>query len=218
MKAAGYIRVSSRAQDYATQRHALEQAARGRGHEIVRWFEETRSGGRNAPRPQLDALLEAIHRGEFAIVYVFRLDRLTRRGMRDTLAVVDRMHQRGCALISAGEAWFDLRGPWGELILAVIGWAAQQELAALGERIAAARTRVEAEGKHWGRPRACNLELVARIDAMASAGKSQRKIAVALKIKRPTVAAVLARKGAYAGLPPRSQKRPNGAADPGPAK
>jgi len=48
---------------------------------------------------------------------------------------------------------FSFGGPGGEIVLAVLAWAAQIERASIGERIAAARTRVEASGGHWGRPR-----------------------------------------------------------------
>jgi DNA invertase Pin-like site-specific DNA recombinase len=38
------------------------------------------------------------------------------------------------------------------VVIAVVAWAAQMERQALGERISAARARVEAKGGRWGRP------------------------------------------------------------------
>ena len=41
---AAYVRVSSRAQDHATQRAAIEQAATARGDAIGAWYAEKVSG------------------------------------------------------------------------------------------------------------------------------------------------------------------------------
>jgi len=43
MTAAAYVRVSSRSQDHATQRHTIERAAAARGDTLARWFVEKRS-------------------------------------------------------------------------------------------------------------------------------------------------------------------------------
>jgi|HubBroStandDraft_1064217.scaffolds.fasta_scaffold21556_4 DNA invertase Pin-like site-specific DNA recombinase len=67
------------------------------------------------------------------------------------------------------------------------------ERLAIGERIAAARDRVEAEGGHWGRPRRVDAPTLKRAKAMRAAGQSLRDIAIALKTPKSTVAAALAR-------------------------
>jgi hypothetical protein len=45
---------------------------------------------------------------------------------------------------------FDLNGPAAEIVLAVLSWAAKMERLVINERIAAARERVEAEGRRTG--------------------------------------------------------------------
>lgn len=208
MLVAAYIRVSSRSQDYDTQKDAIERAASARGDKIALWCAEKRRGETKL-RPELDALIARVHRGEIRRVYVFRLDRVTRGGMRDMFAIVDGLRARGCALVSTAEPWLDLEGPFAELVCAVLGWAAQQELRAIGDRISAARTRMKRQGKRWGRPARCDRDTVQAIDRLAASGKSQRDIARALKVKRPTIASVLARKGAYERIPRAAEKQPS---------
>jgi len=66
------------------------------------------------------------------------------------------------------------------------------ERLAINERISAARERVEAEGRKWGRPSRFDATGLARVKALRSEGRSIREIAVALKVPRSTVARALA--------------------------
>jgi DNA invertase Pin-like site-specific DNA recombinase len=181
-----YLRVSSRAQDHATQRAAIERAAEARGDQITVWYAEKKSAGTLA-RPELDRLRAAARTGDIVKLYLFRLDRLTRSGIRDTFEVVEELHRHGVELVSVADG-FDLNGPAAEVILAVIAWAAKMERLAINERIAAARERVEAEGRAWGRPRRLDDQAVARVQSLRRAGRSLRQISVALKVPLATVA------------------------------
>lgn len=198
MKAAAYLRVSSRSQDLASQRAALERAAAARGDELVDWFVEKQSG-RTLARPILDSVRELVRRGHIRKLFVFRLDRLTRSGIRDTLDVVEELRRGGCELVTVADG-FELGGPAADVVLAVLAWAAQMERAALGERIAAARASAET----WGRPRAAGPALVRKVlelgDFMKGGGPlTQRRIAAETGLSRSTVAAILAEKGPYSG-------------------
>ena len=98
---------------------------------------------------------------------------------------------------------FDLNGPAAEIILAVLAGGAKMERLAINERIAAARERVEAEGRNWGRPRRIDPAALARIVALRGEGRTIREIAVALKIPRSTVGQAVARpKELPANAPP----------------
>lgn len=204
---AAYIRVSTRQQDFSSQKDAIERAARARGDQIERFFSEKKSGGLSsaAGRPALHELLAAVRAGELSKVYVFRIDRLSRGGIRDTLAVVDQLKAGGCSLVTVSDG-FDLEGPAAPVVLAVMAWAAQMERQALGERISAARDRVEAAGGGWGRPRRVDPGTLDRARAMRLRGRSLRDIAVALKIPRSTISAALSGKGHYADTPKAGQK------------
>jgi DNA invertase Pin-like site-specific DNA recombinase len=188
MNVAAYVRVSSKAQDHATQRAAIVRAAIGRGDEVGEWYAEKMSG-KTLARPELDRLRAAVRAGEVRRLYVYRLDRLTRSGIRDTLEVVDELRRAGCELVSIADG-FDLAGPAAEIILAVMAWAAKMERLAINERVSAARVRLEAEGRPWGRPPRLDDATRAAILARRAAGESVREVAVALKVPRSTVARV----------------------------
>ena len=76
-------------------------------------------------------------------------------------------------------------------VLAVLAWPQRPKRAAINERIAAARERVEAEGRKWGRPSRFDAAGLARVKALRVEGRSIREIAVALKVPRSTVARAL---------------------------
>jgi DNA invertase Pin-like site-specific DNA recombinase len=209
MAAAAYLRVSSGGQTVKAQRRAVELAARARGERIGAggWFSETASAGR-LERPALAALRAAVRAGRFSRVYVFRLDRLTRSGIRDTLALVEEFRRHGAELVSVADG-FELGGPAADVVLAVLAWAAQMERRALGERIRAARARVEATGGRWGRPRRLDPTTVAQAEQMRRArpGYSIRKIAAALKVPRSTLADALAGRGHYQRCPSSARRK-----------
>lgn len=186
---AAYVRVSSSSQDLASQSAAIAQAARARGDRLELWFREKVSG-RTLDRPVLKQVRAAARRGELRKLYVFRIDRLTRSGIRDTLALLEELERGGCKVVTVADG-FDLEGPARELVLAMIAWGAQMERIALGERISAARARVEKAGGRWGRPR--RTFDVARARKLAAAGKTLRQIAAALKVPRSTLADALER-------------------------
>ena len=53
MTATAYLRVSSKTQDFPTQRAAIERAASARGDSIGTWYAEKKSG-KSLTRPELD--------------------------------------------------------------------------------------------------------------------------------------------------------------------
>jgi DNA invertase Pin-like site-specific DNA recombinase len=199
---AAYVRVSSRSQNHAAQRSAIEQAARARGDRVRRWFSEKQSS-RKLDRPALAELVAAARRGRVRKLYVFRIDRLSRSGIRSTLALLETLREAGCSVVTVADG-FDLEGPGAELVLAMIAWAAKQERDALGERIRAARARVEAKGGAWGRPR--RAFDVARARELRRHGRSVRYIAAALKVPKSTLAIALSRKPTPKTPSPASRK------------
>jgi len=188
--AVAYVRVSSRTQDHATQVAAIERAAHARGDTIAHVYAEKKSG-KTIARPELDRLRVDARAGKVARLYLFRLDRLTRSGIRDTFEVVEELRAHGCHIVTTSDG-FDLDGPAAEVVLAVMAWASKMERLAINERISAARDRLEAEGRRWGRPRRMDAATIARAVAMRAEGRSVRDIAVALKVPRATVTRALA--------------------------
>ena len=111
VRAAAYIRVSSKTQTFATQKAAIIQAATARGDTIGHFYEEKRSGN-SLDRPKLAELQGDAQAGKVVKLYVFRIDRLTRRGIRDTLAIVEDFQRHGVTLVTVADG-FDFGGANG---------------------------------------------------------------------------------------------------------
>ncbi|MCC6807833.1 MAG: recombinase family protein [Deltaproteobacteria bacterium] len=188
--AIGYMRISSKSQESATQRAAIERAAAARGDTITSWYDEKMSG-KTLARPELQRLRADVRAGIVSKIYVYRLDRLTRSGIRDTFEVIEELHAHGCQLVSIGDG-FDLAGPAAEIILAVLAWSAKAERQVIGERVAAARMRLEAEGRPWGRPSRLRDGERVQLMKLREQGMSLRQIAVTMRVPKTTVIRALA--------------------------
>jgi len=185
---AAYIRVSTRAQNHSTQRDAIERAAKSRGEKIDRWFAEKQSA-KKLERPVLTEIRDLSRQGYVRKLYVFRLDRLARSGIRDMLMVLEELESHGTKIVSVADG-IDLEGPARDVVVSVLAWAGQWEHRAHGERVSAARARVEAKGGHWGRPRSTTEKQAQEIGERKKKGQSIREISIAMKIPRSTVGAI----------------------------
>ena len=187
MNSAAYIRVSSRSQNLATQRHALSQLIR---EGEVAWYEEKRSA-KTMDRPELRRLLADAAAGRVSKLYLFKLDRLTRSGVADTVNTVDFLRAHGCTVVTAADGLPPLAP--GELpmaasiVLTVLALAAQIELSIKNDRISAARERYAAKNLPWGRPRRHTPEQAAKVAELKAAGKTVRQISMAVHLPRSTV-------------------------------
>ena len=186
---AAYIRVSSPSQDYAYQRHAIETAARARGELVEQWYADIGSGS-TMERPELVRMRHDVDRLLIKRLWVWRLDRLSRSGIVDMFGVVDQIRGSGATLASVADGFALEPGPAGEIMLAMIAWAAEQERIKIRENQEAARRRMLREGRNWGRPRLPDTKRDA-IVAASSRGKSRKEIARELQISRSSVDKVL---------------------------
>ena len=186
-----YVRVSSRAQNDATQRIAIEGAAAARGNRIVGdWYAEKRSAKTTA-RAELVRLRADVRAGTVRKVYVFKLDRLVRTGVADTFAVVEELRRAGVTLVAVADNLTivpDKEDVVSEVLVFALGLAAKMERTAINDRISAARDRVEASGGRWGRPSRVDRATRARARELQREGKTVREIARALKVPRSTIA------------------------------
>jgi DNA invertase Pin-like site-specific DNA recombinase len=190
---AAYVRVSSKAQTLKTQRDAITRAARTRGVLIAEWYAERVSSQND--RPELTRLRKDVRAGKISKLYVYRLDRISRGGICETVNLISEFKLAGCKVETIADG-FSFEGPASDVVLAVLAWAAEMERAVIRERIAAARVRVEASGGAWGRPRVRDERVERKIHALHKdgSGLSIRQIAMSLKIPKSSVALVLSRK------------------------
>ena len=189
-----YVRVSSRAQDYASQRAAIERAAAARGDTIVAWYSEKRSA-KTLAREELQRLRADARMGVINALYVFKVDRLCRSGVADTFQVIEELRRAGVTIIAVADNITIIPNKddvTSEVLVFALGLAAKLERAAINDRISAARERIEAEGGRWGRPSRVDADTRERARQMKADGKTVREIARALKVPRSTIARAVA--------------------------
>ena len=171
-----YIRVSTVEQHEARQMEAMK------GFGIDKYFIEKKSG-KDADRPQLQALLEFVREGD--TVYIHSLDRLA-RSTKDLLAIVEQLQAKGVELHSNKES-IDTSTATGKLMLTMIGAIAEFERQNLLERqregIAIAKEQGKYKGRKQVKPEAWE-EAYAKYKAREI--KSVSELAKSIGISRPT--------------------------------
>lgn len=154
--AAVWLRVSTGRQDSDNQVPDVERFCGHHGYsEAARYTmsDSAWNGGKESGEYQrtLKAALDAAHRGEFSVLVVWALDRITRDGAEGALRIIRQFRDRGCTVVSVQESWLNGSPEIQDVLVAFAGWMAQQESARKSERIKAGLERRRAEGKPVGR-------------------------------------------------------------------
>ena len=160
-RAIAYLRVSTAIQEaegmgLAIQRERVTEHARREGFELLDVVQETASGGvRDSEvfswehRPVLRELVERAKAGEYDVLIVARLDRLSRDYA--TLTVLERMLQRhGVEVVSTAEQNGD--GPIAAYLRGNLALIAELERAMIRERLSAGKAQKRKEGRNIGGP------------------------------------------------------------------
>ena len=198
-RAAIWARVSTEDQHTANQLAELRAWAQRRGLEVADEFVTEDSGwanGNGAKGKAFDAarasLLDGARLGRYTVVLTWAIDRLSRRGIEDTLAALRRLSDAGCAVWSHQETWAeDLRDPrMRELFLAIAAWVAEMESARRSERVKAGLKRRAAEGKPVGgaNSRRGKDKRKRRTDGYSAAWTDERRAALAERNRRRAAA------------------------------
>lgn len=150
MKPAAYIRVSTKDQDYESQRGAVSDwfARTGVPASDVRFFADT-STGDNLRRPELEKLRAAIAAGEVDTVVIWKLDRLS-RSLRDGLNLVADWAEAGVRVVSVTQQ-IDFSGTVGRMLAAVLLGFAQIEQETRRERQRLGIEQAKKGGVYLGR-------------------------------------------------------------------
>jgi DNA invertase Pin-like site-specific DNA recombinase len=142
---------SPEAQRKSTAAHVASRP----GWTLVAHYEDLGRSGYDptTDRPGLEAALATLERGEADALVVYRLDRLTRRGVIEAVELVRRIPRAGAVLVSATESEFDLSTPMGAAIFAMLAAMAEQESANISARTKGAKAVLRDAGSHMsGRP------------------------------------------------------------------
>jgi DNA invertase Pin-like site-specific DNA recombinase len=155
-KTAVWFRVPTDHQEAANQQAGIDQFVAHHGYTVARRYEVSESawnGGKasSAYRARVQQVLDAAHKGEFSVLVVWALDRITQEGAEGALRLIRQLRERGCTLVSVQESWLNGSPEIQDVLVAFAGWMAQQESQRRSERIRAGLERRRAEGKPVGR-------------------------------------------------------------------
>ncbi|TPL98309.1 recombinase family protein [Mesorhizobium sp. B2-3-10] len=174
----GYARVSTEGQDLADQ---LERLAKAGCQQI---FHEKRSG-KNADRAELQSMLLGLRAGDTVLATV--TDRIARDPL-DMLTILRTVKGAGAGLRLLDEPFIDTTSEMSDLILYVVGWAAQWQRRNILRNTAIGRERAMARGVKFGRkPKLCADARRAALDRL-KAGENPRQVAAAFGVSESTIA------------------------------
>ena len=157
MRCVAYIRVSTKEQDEEVQRRGLEEFAKARGIEILKWYVDKGESGAKPfkERPSASQLLAELDSLKPDCVLVWAIDRLG-RGMLGTVSTTLMLEQRGVKVISKKEEFLQMLDPnMRKLILSIFAWVAEFERQRIRER----QEEAWRQGKQKGRPPKVPLEV-----------------------------------------------------------
>ncbi|KSZ56152.1 invertase [Rhodococcus pyridinivorans KG-16] len=182
MATIGYARVSTTDQNPQLQLDALKAAG------AARVFTDHGVSGAKTERPQLDAALDYVRKGETLVVW--KLDRLG-RNTRHVLEVVDALHERGIGFRSLTEG-ITTEGPMGRAMLTIMAAFAQLERDTMIERTRAGLAAAAANGRKGGRRPKLDRTQAARAAELRAKGMTATEIGKVLGCSRATVYRYLA--------------------------
>jgi DNA invertase Pin-like site-specific DNA recombinase len=189
MRIAIYARVSTDKQENANQLDQLRAFAVRQGWVVAVEYVDIVSGSGKKARPQFERMMLAASQKQFDLVLFWRLDRLSREGVRMTLTYLERLDSWGIAWRSYQEPYLDSCGVMKDLVISVMALMAQQERIAISERTKAGLARAVKAGKVLGR-RAVLVD-VKRAREMQRGGLGLRPIAKKLKVSVNTLSRAL---------------------------
>ncbi len=136
------------------QEHECQEKAKALGLDVVQVFAEregtSASHLSNKARPEFEAALEGLRRGEFKTLVVYALDRATRRGMGAAGEMLDLCDEADARIISVRDN-LDSSLPDARLRVAIMSEMARAEVAILGERVSWGKANARRLRKHHGR-------------------------------------------------------------------
>lgn len=167
MRVAIYIRVSTLDQaregySLAAQERVLREWCEANGHMVICVYADEGISGKDIEhRPDMCRMLEDAKLGEFDLVLIWALSRLT-RSVSDLYDTCELLNDCGVDIKSYTEP-FDTGTPVGRAMMGLLGVFAQMERELTAERVRAAMTERAVQGK-----RTCNMVLGYDLDGKDS--------------------------------------------------
>lgn len=158
-----YARVSKEEGDKSDERYQepenqlepLREWARSRGYIVYKEYVD-RGSGADPNREMFNEMIHDSLTSKFSKILVWKLDRFSRERMSVVVGRIERLKERGVALMSLTESWLDTskENPVSDVILAIMTWAASEERRKISDRTKAGIAKRRAIGQ-WkgGRPK-----------------------------------------------------------------
>ncbi len=184
-----YARVSTAnsGQDPACQLNELREHATRMGWEIVEYIDQC--SGRRESRPAFDEMMQAVRSGRIHVVCTWRLDRLSRAGVRHAINVLGEFADYGVEYVSLRDG-LNFTGHLAMAMYALVAALAAAEADALRERTIAGIANARLKGKVIGRPRLGSASIDQMLE-LKQQGFPQHQIAKKLGVSRAYVSRTL---------------------------
>jgi DNA invertase Pin-like site-specific DNA recombinase len=189
MKTAIYARVSTSKQDNGNQLIQLREFAAKEGWEIVAEYVDTVSGSGKRDRAAFEKMMLAASQRKFDVLLFWKLDRLSREGVRKTLSYLERLDGWGVRWRSFMEPFFDSCGIMRDVVISIMATLAEQERINISDRTKAGLRRTVAKGTVLGRaPVQLDMSVV---NSRRAAGVALRPLAAELGVSVTTLVKAL---------------------------
>lgn len=181
MNVIGYLRVSTRDQDYGieVQRGLILAEAERRGWTVT-FIEDQGETGKNTERPGLKRAVSLLARGDYDALVVSKLDRLSRSVvdfgnlLRTATRPGKRAKRWGIVALDLG---IDMTTPTGRLLAHILIAVAEWEGDIISERTQAGLAEAKRKGVRLGAPSRQDPKVVARVATLRENGYTLQAIA-----------------------------------------
>ena len=139
-----YLRVSTEEQHPENQIADVQRFAEALKYKVIEVYTDKESG-EYSDRQEFQRMMTDAKNGKFQTLFIWALDRFSREGIEMTLSHIKRLKEAGVVLKSYQESWLDtsIEGI-SELLIAVLSYAAKEELKRFRERsMAGKKTMLE---------------------------------------------------------------------------
>jgi DNA invertase Pin-like site-specific DNA recombinase len=180
----GYVRVSTRSQNYNTQVDAIKKFCLLKDYTLVKIFEDKESG-KNTERKGYQDMIKTLESNpqDVKIMIVTKMDRVG-RSIRDLLKFIDFLGTQEIGFVSLDNN-IDTTTKEGRLVLYIFGAIAEYERELILERTETGRIKYVSEGGKLGRVK---LKLPTdEIKRLIGEGVPKTEVARRLRVSVPTI-------------------------------
>ena len=184
----GYVRVSTRSQNYDSQVDMITRFCKMKGYELLKIFAD-KASGKDTDRVAYQEMLEAIETNpqQATVIIITKIDRIG-RNLRDLLKFVDLLETKKIDFVAIQNN-IDTTIKEGRLFLYIMGALSEYEREIILERTETGRKRYIANGGKLGKPK-IKLPLD-EIKRLVGEGVPKTEVARRMRVSVPTIYARL---------------------------